>query len=78
MLFYGKIYRAMLFVQLVEQTACPFGNRPNPGAQEACPSGNIKNVLELTHRAPSHMALMRFMLAFSIASTYRQAHPVWK
>lgn len=50
MLFYGKMCREMLFVQLVEQTACPLGKTPNLGAQEACPSGNIKNALEFTHR----------------------------
>jgi len=71
----------MLFVQLVQQTGCPLGNSLNPSTQEACPSGNIKNALEFTHRMrapPKHMALMRFMLAFSTASMYRQAHTIWK
>lgn len=46
---FSCLFRAILFVQS-RLPACPLGNTPNPGAQEACPSGNIKNALSFTHR----------------------------
>ena len=56
MLFCGKIFKAMLFVQQVEQTACSRHNIPKPAAQAACPSGDIKNALDFTHRVYAPLA----------------------